>query len=281
MNPHFNCQEYEEVETLESALSLHETAPLDRFFQLKYDGIWGQAIIASGAARIFSKTGMQKETIHIEPSIFHDNRETVLLGEYMYGSQWSKQPHLAGKFFAFDIVILDGEDISHLTYAQRFRRLQMRISELGPRFAPIPTYHWSRLPEMWLHLESLHTHEGIIIRKWSSTYYTKLHKLKVSVEDDFVITGFIEGEGKHAGRLGALELSQFDSGVLVHVMDVGGGFSDELRTDIWQRKNDFYLAVCLIAAKGRFESGALRHPNFVRIRDDKPASQCLLKKRSQ
>lgn len=280
MNPRFNCQDYVEVDTIEDALRLHEDVPVDRLFQLKYDGIWGQALIKSGEARLYSKTGMHKETISIEPPIFHDNKETILIGEFMYGSQWSKQPHLAGKFFAFDVVVIDDEDISHLPYNQRFRRLQARVAELGPRFAMIPTYHWSRLPETWLHIESLATHEGIIVRKWSSTYYTRLFKLKVEVEDDFVVMDFIEGMGKHTGRLGALSLGQYENGVLTHVMDVGGGFSDDERDGIWADKSTYYLSVCLVRAKGRFESGALRHPNFVRFRDDKPASQCLLKKRS-
>jgi len=78
------------------------------------------------------------------------------------------------------------------------------------------------------------------------------------------------GKGKHIGRMGALKVGQYKDGVLTPIMSVGGGFSDAHREMVWTSGT-----VIEVVGKARFESGALRHSNFIRVRDDKRPEDCL------
>lgn len=71
--------------------------------------------------------------------------------------------------------------------------------------------------------------EGVMLRQPGSLYERKrsgtLLKVKSFLDADGVVVGHLPGEGKHKGRLGALEV-EADDGVR---FSVGTGFSDEQR----------------------------------------------------
>jgi len=77
-----------------------------------------------------------------------------------------------------------------------------------------------------------------------------------------------EGNGKHAGRLGALVVEEMASG---ERFNVGTGFTDDQRHELWLR----YRAGRLIGrtAEVRYQNktahGKARFPSFVRFREDK------------
>jgi hypothetical protein len=107
-------------------------------------------------------------------------------------------------------------------------------------------------------------YEGLVLRQGTTW-------LKVKPEEtyDVAVTGAIEGTGKHAGRLGALET---DLG------EVGTGFSDEERQNLWLWHTTGHngIADCPLAGQVIEVSclqltpdGKFRHPRFVRLRPDK------------
>lgn len=274
----FSCQEYEELESVDQAFDLVKDKPLpDYCFQLKLDGIWGKVIINDQAtgryANVYSKTGQKKHSF-ASPEWLLRQGETVLLAEYMYGSQWSQKDGRAGLLYVFDCLVVDGQDISTLPYSVRKKHADALVVELGHPFTKVDNYNMSKLGEVWMVLERTMKYEGIIVRSLQSTYFTKLHKLKTEIEDDFVVMDFQEGEGKHAGRLGALILGKYIDGILTEVMSCGGGFSDAQRDEVWLNTAKYHHAVCRVKGKSRFDSGALRHPQFVQFRDDKHAEDC-------
>src|SRR5690606_18123440 len=193
----------------------------------------------------------------------------------MFGSQWAQAEGRYGKMFVFDLVMLDGADLKGVAYHERYRLLK---SYLHGRsfFNLVPCFRMQELGPWWMKNEKTKDFEGAVFRRWHDPYDKKLGKIKLNIEDDFVITGFVEGKGKHAGRLGALELGQYRGTDLVPVMACGGGFSDSLREHVWTNRIHFIGKVCTISGKARFDSGALRHPNFVNFRADKPALSCQL-----
>jgi len=272
----FSCQDYSELDSVDHAFTLIQEPLTDWCFQLKYDGIWGKVVVENNMARVYSKTDQLKCSFAV-PAWLFARKPIVLLAEYMYGSQWSQQDDRAGRLYVFDCLVFDGNDLSTLPYAQRKKQADALVVELGAPFYKVDTYNITRLGEVWGVLEQTMKYEGLIVRNLTSTYFTKLFKLKTEVEDDYVVMGFKPGEGKHDGRLGSLILAQYSVDNLTFVMDCGGGFSDELRQQIWDKQDYVVGKVCRVKGKSRFTSGALRHPQFVQFRDDKKPEDCKVK----
>jgi ATP-dependent DNA ligase len=285
----FECQKYEELagpdevykKVIDGGPPAFDQLPSDWLIQLKYDGIWAQVVIEHGKYYVYSKTGQQKKVAFLTQQglALAPELQTILIGEYMFGSQWSTHPERAGKLYVFDCLVCEGRDISSLPYKDRYRAAVSATLQLGQPFNILPCYSISKLGEFWTTLQD--QTEGFIIRRWSSLWNVTLFKLKFEVEDDFVVTGFVEGKGKHEGRLGAIQLSQYENGELKYVQDVGGGFTDQERIDFWREREAGIGKVLLVRGKGRFNTGALRHPNFIRIRHDKLPAECLLKRQSK
>lgn len=112
--------------------------------------------------------------------------------------------------------------------------------------------------------------EGIVIKEH---HYSKWWKVKKVNTVDCIVTGLIDGEGKYSGMVGALRLGLYDC--RGHSVEVGAtsGFTDSQRSELGRGDIGRVVEVACqeVAAQGR-----LRHPRFIRFRDDKPAKQCLL-----
>lgn len=89
-------------------------------------------------------------------------------------------------------------------------------------------------------------------------------KLKAVKTIDLVVTGFRDGKGKYLGLVGALKCS-----VEGYEVAAVSGMTDEQRVDI-DEKSDLGR-VCEVAYQLVSSNGRLRHPRFVRWRDDKKA----------
>lgn len=280
----FDCQKYAELDGPEDVRlqQLVGENTSDSFVQLKYDGIWARIVVENNEVKVYSKTHNLKHSFPVDKSLsFATRQPIVLVGEFMFGSQWAQRVDRAGKLFCFDCLVSSGEDISGLPYKDRYRQMVSHVIELGDPFNLLPCYALTKWGGLWMELTSKESFEGLIFRKWSQPYNSTLWKLKREVEDDFVILRLNPGEGKHAGRMGSVTVGQYDNGILVEVGEVGGGFSDATRTNWWHNPEMVLAKVMLARGKGRFESGALRHPNFIRIRDDKSPTQCILKRTSK
>ena len=251
-------------------------------FSPKFDGIWARVEIHDELCQVFSRTGQLKETFGVPAHLEGLNVETTCIGEFMYGSQWSKKNNREGKIYLFDMIELDFEPLWNSPYSKRYRQLMQVVQYLGPRFELVPVYKGIHLGGWWLKNEQERAYEGVVCRNWGDLWTSHPARIKLDVEDDFVIIGFEPGKGRLDGTLGALILGQYDeTGTLVEVMTCGGGLSDELRDTVYRDKPRFFNRVITCTGKGRFDSGALRHPNFVRFHPDKPAHLCVLKSKSQ
>ena len=115
--------------------------------------------------------------------------------------------------------------------------------------------------------------EGIMINICDAKYEFKrtngLLKVKKMQTMDLEIIGFEEGEGRLAGKLGAV-LVRYKKG---NVVKVGSGFSDELRVTIWNNQSDYLGNICEIQyfeETSNADGGeSLRFPIFKDFRPDK------------
>lgn len=109
--------------------------------------------------------------------------------------------------------------------------------------------------------------EGYVLK---SMNYLGWCKVKAEETVDCVCTGVEPGKGKYEGLVGSLEGSVYNGDELVVVANVSGMTDDERKA---MSQSDagrvFEVAYQYVGAKGK-----LRHPRFVRWRDDKPAKEC-------
>ena len=94
-------------------------------------------------------------------------------------------------------------------------------------------------------------------------------KLKPFIEVSLEVTDLEEGTGKNVGRLGALVCSGDDDNKRIAV-NVGSGFSDDLRTSIWGSRSSVVGQIVEVRADAVTQNQdgtySLRFPRFLRFR---------------
>ena len=110
--------------------------------------------------------------------------------------------------------------------------------------------------------------EGAMIKDLHAPYkFGRGHevmKLKAFHDTSLPIMKCLEGTGKHLGKLGSVI-------VKYHGVDVqvGSGFSDELREEVWNNKDSFSGRIIEIRYQEVTPDGSLRFPTFVCFRNDR------------
>lgn len=264
----FERQKYIDVEGPDEAIRLGYD-----IFQLKYDGIWSRNVIEGGFVHTYSRNDQLKNTFSC------DLPKCVLIGEYMYGTEWSKKGGREGMIYVFDVESIGDVNQSEFPYHERLRKL-IDMSLYFPRtpFKLAASCRLDAAGEVWQRIVNGEAdYEGLVYRKLSDMFDATLARSKRDVTDDVVVLDKYEGQGRLVGTLGGLVVGKFDSTkTLTPLYKVGGGFSDALRAEIWNNWEKYYLSVIECVGKARFDSGALRHPNFSRLRPDKAATECLV-----
>ncbi len=191
-----------------------------------------------------------------------------------------------------DVAAVGGKDISQLPYFGRLSHLKPYILGKSMKVFIIGSSKDGRAE--WERVEKLKL-EGLVIRDPESPLGKGVWKLKRELTEDIYCKGeftpsdsslsgveYEAGNQKKKGVFANLICYQLTpEGKEIHVCDVGGGFSLEDRVMI-QKKLDMGLItkenplVLEVKANARYENGKLRHPTFLRLRDDKPWNQCIM-----
>ena len=111
-------------------------------------------------------------------------------------------------------------------------------------------------------------YEGAMIKDLDAPYKfgrgPEVMKLKAFHDADLKIKRLLEGTGKHSGKLGSVVVDY--NGVEVQV---GSGFSDELRETIWSAPDNFLDRMIEVRYQEVTPDGSLRFPTFVCFRNDR------------
>jgi ATP-dependent DNA ligase len=126
----------------------------------------------------------------------------------------------------------------------------------------------------------VHKREGLILKNWESTYQWDRTidwcKVKRMWDVDGKIVGFYPGRKKSRleNTLGGITVRGVDEHGTPFEVNVGSGFTDDMRTEIWNNRDKYLDATVTVQyqemckAKGA-DVMSLRFPVFMRFRDDK------------
>jgi bifunctional non-homologous end joining protein LigD len=221
-------------------------------FEMKYDGYRLQLTIGEGTVALRTRSGLDwtdrfpdianaAKTLAVRNTIM--DGEAVILGadgltDYPKLVAAIKQGGVGIQFVAFDVMRLDGRELTRLPLSERRVELERVLSQhVGGngaiRLAPIMTDGGSAL----LARVAAAGGEGIIAKRASSTYLSRRSsswlKIKAILREDAVVIGLVPSP---AGRQFASLLLAFrEPGGLRYVGRVGTGFSARTEREAFAR----------------------------------------------
>jgi bifunctional non-homologous end joining protein LigD len=301
-------------------------------FEIKWDGVRAVAYIEDGTTRLESRnlndvTRQYPEAAAVGTAFAGAGRSAVLDGEVVAFDEHGKpsferlqgRMHLTGAaaigartrstpivYMVFDLLYLDGEDMMRLPYTERRQRLEV-LDLNGPSWRT-PAYHPGDGTAL-LQASAQQGLEGIVAKRLDSPYEPARRggawlKIKNTRRQELVIGGWLPGEGRRQGRIGALLVGYYDhepetGPELRFAGKVGTGFDakelDMLEKLLATKRRDTspfsgakqpgkgaqFVEPDLVAEIEFNEwtrANMLRHPSYKGLREDKPALSVVLEK---
>jgi bifunctional non-homologous end joining protein LigD len=294
--------------------------------EIKWDGVRALAYLQPGRIRLESRNLNEITDAYPEiRGILGDlgMREALLDGEIVaFGEdgrpsfeRLQKRMHVASPsavkrlrtstpvvYAIFDLLYLDGHSLMGLTYDERRARLEA-LSLSGPAWR-VPAAHAGTGREL-LAATAAQGLEGIVAKRRDSRYEPGRRtgawvKIKHVQRQELLIGGWLPGEGKRNGRIGALLMGVHDAGPdsapLRYAGRVGTGFSERTLDDLAARlaplrteapafdpaprlpRSAIHVRPELVAEVEFREwtaEGLMRAPSFKGLRDDKAAIEVV------
>jgi bifunctional non-homologous end joining protein LigD len=205
-------------------------------------------------------------------------------------------PDPAIRYFAFDLLFLDGKDLRKEKLIKRKERLRTLMAAKGVSDFLIYSDHVvGSGPEFYEKVSAAHL-EGIMSKRTDAPYRSgrgkDWRKIKCLHAQEFVIGGYSKSDVR-GKPFSSLLLGTFDGGKLIYAGKVGTGFNAADLTNLakrfapLQRKTSPFEAVpaaerkdavwlepdlvCAVKYTEWTRDGRLRHPSFQGLREDKPA----------
>jgi bifunctional non-homologous end joining protein LigD len=203
---------------------------------------------------------------------------------------------LPATLYVFDLLGFEGFDLRALPLLARKALLRKLLPRSGPlRFSDHVEQHGEAL---YREVERLRL-EGLVAKRADAPYRPgrSPHWLKLRVDrtGDFVIVGASPAQGHRTG-FGALHVAAYEGERLTYAGKVGSGFTEAELAGLWKSleplrrngpacngpvpggKGHVWVEprlVCEVRYKEWTGDGLLRQPVFLRLRDDKPADECV------
>lgn len=208
-------------------------------------------------------------------------------------------------YYVFDLVYLDGYDLSEVALLERKRLLQALLTTLGENDQVIYNDHLVGDAANVFQHACMHSLEGIVVKRADGRYVQTRSrawlKLKCRHRQEFVIGGFTDPAGSRTG-FGAILLGVNDEqGRLRYAGRVGTGFDQSKLTSLRKKfaareikttpfhnpptgaeaRGVHWLKPELVAEINFAEwtgEGLVRHGSFIALRDDKPSREIVQEK---
>ena len=248
----------------------------------KYDGLRCIARVTRDSVTLLSRNGLEfTSSDHLKPQLLElsGGEEYFFDGELVAGNfnssssavRRKEQQNDSTSFFIFDM--LTPEEWSNPVSPFYHRRNALENLFAGREFEhirPTPIYPVDTeraVMDRYNQFRDL-GYEGGMLKNTKGLYRFSKHKdwmkLKAVEDVDLRVESLVQGEGKYYGMLGAV-IVRFKG----KRVNVGSGFSDEERRIYWDDPSLIQGKVIEIQYHEITPDGSLRHPRFVRVREDK------------
>jgi bifunctional non-homologous end joining protein LigD len=293
-------------------------------FEPKFDGVRTLAYVTTDATRLVSRTGRDQTAIYPELAnlaTYVNAVNTVLDGEIVALDEQGRpsfqllqqrlnlsspteiarmRERVPAHLYVFDVLWLDGEDLTALPLTERREHLREIVTETGPVSIP-----YSSDGEGCAFFEAVKGLglEGMIAKRLASPYQPgkrgkDWRKVKALRTQDCVILGWTPGSGSRSEAFGALLVGAQLDGKTVWIGQVGTGFTGQLLAQIQRRLDELEIPslaiddrdlggvrgahwvrpelVCEVEYLEMTKGGRLRAPSFKGLRPDKLPEDCVL-----
>jgi bifunctional non-homologous end joining protein LigD len=200
--------------------------------------------------------------------------------------QQRKHHRLPPTYVAFDILELEGRDLKTLPLSAR-KRMLAGVVEEGRNLQTMPGTGDGE--QLWDVVTARHL-EGVMAKKKESVYVAGRSHAWLKIKDEKTVDCVIVGYATKIRTIASLALGLYDTGILTYVGQVGTGLNEsllaELAKELTAAHSDVVLPknvqpiipdrVCEVRYLQYTKDNRLRAPVFIRMRDDKPASECTI-----
>jgi len=293
--------------------TLVDTVPTgDRWLhEMKYDGYRLEVAIGGGQARAYTRSGLdwsdkfaeivaQAAKLGVRSALL--DGEAVVMDATGRSSFQALQGALKGApatidYFVFDLLELDGEDMTRMPLAERKAKLRAILPDGDHRIRY--SEHIQGNGEKLLHGFCDANLEGVISKRADARYIGSRSggwlKTKCIKRQEFVVVGWTPSDKSRSFR--SLILGVHEDGVLRYAGKVGTGFNNaelfrlmEIMAPLEQKdatvkapraevRGAHWLKPVLVAEIAYTEmtnEGTLRHPSYLGLREDKKAEAVVL-----
>ncbi|MDI1308857.1 MAG: DNA ligase D [Methylotenera sp.] len=284
--------------------------------EVKFDGYRALSRIESGKVKMFTRNGHdwtkqwkmiaeQLEKLPIDNAWVDGEVVAVKDGKINFGALSNydvnnPKDDIQLKYYIFDLIYLNGQDISSLRLLDRKLLLKEILSSQTDH--SILKYSEHNTGAVKLSFESTCKLglEGIIVKNPAAPYVQARTKnwlkLKCSKRQEFIIGGFTKPAGSRSG-FGALLLGYYsEQKEFIYAGRVGTGFNVQVINNLMEQFKSLKLTtaafvnppkgyqtkgitwlkpklVCEVKFAEWTEDNVLRHPSYVGLREDKTASK--------
>ncbi len=282
----------------------------DWIFEVKWDGYRAIAGIRGHAVSLHSRNGLSldKKFSPVVQALRDFGRDALLDGEIVVVDDQGRPDfpslqHYPGAglgqllYYVFDLLYFDGHDLTGLPLLRR-KEILKKILPSSPaiRYSD----HVAKEGVLFYGAAREKGLEGVVAKAAHSLYEPGKRsrdwlKIKTRLSQEAVIAGFTAPGG---GRkyFGTLVLGIFEGDELKYIGHAGGGFSGKDLQEIREKldplitvKHSFRQEpetnapvtwvrpemVCEVAFSGWTEDNLMRHPTFLRMREDKTAREAV------
>jgi bifunctional non-homologous end joining protein LigD len=293
-------------------------------YEVKWDGYRAIAYLRKGKVEVRSRNNKSfNEKFY---PIYHAleewkvdavvDGEIVVLNEkglsnFSHLQEWRSEADGQLYYYLFDILWLDGRDLTELPLSER----RQWLASIAPKndILRVSEFYEASGTEFFAAARKMEL-EGIIAKKDDSVYTSGVRtrdwlKIKTASRQEVVIGGYTINEGS-SKPFSSLLVGVFEKGKLQYTGKIGTGFSQALQKDLLQRfrrlvrkTSPFAVApdinkpsrfrpdppeakavwlkpelLCEVSFREMTDDGVMRHPSFEGMREDKRAREVRMEK---